>query len=636
MIYKENGLLLYVIDNNGNKREYIYENDILKRIEFPSGQYFDFEIKEAKIIKITDNMNREIKYEYDGYYLKSVEIPNKGIKTYNYNEQGLIESVIDANGIKYVINKYDEKNRVIYQKLSTEQEYIILFDDENKVNTLIMPKMNREVKYYYDEKNEPTKTVYQDGTYEETKYDIWENIVYERDRLGNETRYVYNKKSLKLEEHLPSGLSTYYEYDENDNLIKEWDNSGKEFKYIYDEKGNVIKSVGKIDEEKELVVLYEYDNYGRIIKEIDPEGREKVFEYNFQEGQFNKPTKYITNEENEYIYTYDKGGRCRSVENGYGIRAFEYDPMDIMTKEIDQLGNTTIYKYDQMFNLKKVVLPNNVEKGIGTSYEYDPFHKLLKTEDAEGNVYATPRDYEGNLLKEINPNSYDANANDGEGILYEYDNKIKTIYPDGAIERIKYDANGNIIKTIAPEQYDEKTDDGAGYTYEYDCMNRLVQVTDPRYNIIKRYVYDLKGNVIKEINADGYKTGSNDEERKGTLYKYNKLNWLIEKREPVIKTKYNLTTYEYDLSGNVINENRYIEYQTEESYNGEKHTISFTYDKDNRRIKVSDCTGAVQEYSYNIFNKVAKERRKINNTMWQEIIYNYDKSRRLIEVKRLL
>lgn len=36
----------------------------------------------------------------------------------------------------------------------------------------------------------------------------------------------------------------------------------------------------------------------------------------------------------------------------------------------------------------------------------------------------------------------------------EYDNKIKTIYLDGSIERIKYDANGNVIKRIAPEQYD--------------------------------------------------------------------------------------------------------------------------------------------------------------------------------------
>ena len=112
---------------------------------------------------------------------------------------------------------------------------------------------------------------------------------------------------------------------------------------------------------------------GRIIKEIDSEGREKVFEYNFQDGEFNKLTKYITNEENKYSYTYDKAERCTSVNNGDGARAFEYDQMDITIKEIYQLGNTTLYKYEQMFNLKKVILPNNIEKGIGTSYEYTPF-----------------------------------------------------------------------------------------------------------------------------------------------------------------------------------------------------------------------------------------------------------------------
>ncbi len=71
-----------------------------------------------------------------------------------------------------------------------------------------------------------------------------------------------------------------------------------------------------------------------------------------------------------------------------------------------------------MFNLRKIILPNNIEKGIGTRYEYDPFHKLLKKEDAEGKIYTTSRDYEGNLLKEINPNSYNKEFNDEEDISY--------------------------------------------------------------------------------------------------------------------------------------------------------------------------------------------------------------------------
>ncbi|MDR5588972.1 hypothetical protein, partial [Clostridium aquiflavi] len=33
--------------------------------------------------------------------------------------------------------------------------------------------------------------------------------------------------------------------------------------------------------------------------------------------------------------------------------------------------------------------------------------------------------------------------------------KIKTIYPDGGIERFYYDANGNVIRHISPEYYNK-------------------------------------------------------------------------------------------------------------------------------------------------------------------------------------
>ena len=49
----------------------------------------------------------------------SVEIPNEGIKSYSYNEKVLIESLTNAEWIIFVNNEYDEKNRVIYQKVET-------------------------------------------------------------------------------------------------------------------------------------------------------------------------------------------------------------------------------------------------------------------------------------------------------------------------------------------------------------------------------------------------------------------------------------------------------------------------------------------------------------------------------------
>ncbi|WP_270382183.1 RHS repeat domain-containing protein, partial [Megamonas funiformis] len=97
-----------------------------------------------------------------------------------------------------------------------------------------------------------------------------------------------------------------------------------------------------------------------------------------------------------------------------------------------------------------------------------------------------------------------------------------------------------------------------GYCYEYDVENRLTKITAPNGTVEKAYIYDKKGNILKEINANGYKMDSSDDKRPGILYKYNAIGWLIEKREPIEEDKYKLTEYRYDSEGNIIEERRHM------------------------------------------------------------------------------
>ena len=208
------------------------------------------------------------------------------------------------------------------------------------------------------------------------------------------------------------------------------------------------------------------------------------------------------------------------------------------------------------------------------------------------------------------------------------------VYPDGGTERIFYDANGNIIKKIQPEQYDRETDSGAGYCYDYDSENRLVQITDPEGTVTKRYVYDLHGNITKEINAAGYLSAETDGERTGTLYRYTATGWLTEKREPVMEEdgeiRYRLTAYRYDPAGNMTQEIRYLDFQKEEGAEGAVHILTFAYDRDNRRIRVSDNTGAEAAYAYNCRNQCISEKRKLGEDRVQTIRYAYDAAGRLV------
>ena len=204
------------------------------------------------------------------------------------------------------------------------------------------------------------------------------------------------------------------------------------------------------------------------------------------------------------------------------------------------------------------------------------------------------------------------------------------------MERIFYDANGNIVKKVQPTDYDPAADDGPGYAYEYDEVNRLVQITAPNGVVEKRYVYNLRGDIVKLIDAAGYLSGDRDETRIGTLYRYNSAGWLMEKREPVDKgsdgsIRYRLTEYRHDKAGNVIEERRYQDGQTVESAAGPVLSIFFAYDENSRLVQVSDSTGAAVEYGYNSINQRTKEKRRLSDGLYQIFLWKYDAAGRMVE-----
>ncbi len=636
--YNHEGQLMHITDRNGSSIWLRYAGKTLLEMAFPSGQSLKFRYTDDKVSEVEDTIGRKTCYRYEGDLLTEVEYPNHGTVHYTYTPEGYLEQVTDQNGHTYVHNYYDMDGRVTRQTLSNGQEYIILYDDALRINTFLTPSNGSRREYHYNKDELLIKTVFTDGSTEDLGYDQYRNKNYVKDRMGGELYSRFDIYGNLLEEKLPNGLITQFAYDDDNNLIRQWDNADRDQEMAYDSHGNQIQIRTLIEGDKWKTTRYTYDRSGRITAVEDAEGNRVQFTYKDNEGGMASVT---TAEGITIRFTYDAAGRCMSVTDGLGTTEYAYNQMDHITREVDPLGNTTKYFYDMLCNITKVVLPNQYDDktgdGAGTRYVYDAMDEVVQWTDPLGNVYATPRDLEENVIKEINPNCYDEKTGDGEGIRYEYDtedHRIRIHYPDGGTERIKYDANGNIVKKIQPEQYDEKTDDGAGYAYEYDCVNRLVQVTAPDGVVVRRYVYDAHGNITKAIDGEGYASADNDGERIGTLYQYNAAGWLTEKREPVKREEgrglYRLTRYRYDLVGNMTKEIRYRDFQTAESADGAMHVLSFAYDRDNRRIRVSDNTGASVQYQYNCKNQCVREERKLSDTQVQTVIYEYDRAGRLI------
>lgn len=638
--YGMNGQLLSITDRCGNEAIITYCGSTMQRLTLASGQYLNFEYEDGKLSVVQDTLGRKVTYHYDGELLTSVTYPNGGTVQYQYTKEGYICGIIDQNGQHYVQNSFDEKGRVVHQFLATGEEQIILYDDSRRQNTVLAPLSGNNLVYHYNKDNLVVKIEYFDGTSEEFLYDDCQNKIWEKARNGAVINRVFNKAGQIIEEHLPSGLVRHFEYDSRGNLIRESDTSGLDWQYIFDAHNNLVEQIGSIDGEAHIRKRFEYDTLGRMVAAIDGNGNRTRYCY---EGMSGKVASVDMPEGASFDYSYDAAGRCMSITGEMGVVQFGYTNLNLQSMRIDALGNTTKYFHDKLGNLTKIVLPNQyndqIGDGAGFQYSYDAMDNQVLSIDPVGNIVATPYNNQGKLSKQINPNTYDSHTGYGIGIEYVYDEegrRIKTLYPDSGIERIKYDSCGNIVKKISPSNYDKDSDDGPGFIYDYDCENRLVQITGPDGIVIKRYVYNLRGAVIKEIGAAGFLCADTDDQRIGTLYRYNAVGWLIEKREPVQADNsdvlYRLTRYSYDKNGNIITEQRYCDFQTLESASGVVHTITFDYDRQNRQIRVSDCTGAVVEYRYNSLNQRTQEKRKIDDGVSQIFNYKYDAAGRMVEV----
>ena len=407
-----------------------------------------------------------------------------------------------------------------------------------------------------------------------------------------------------------------------------------------------------------LTTAYAYDALDRPVKATDPQGKihETVYDANGQ----------TTQEKTSYPTATARAG-CAAPAGGYVVcteATHQYDAADRRINTTDILGNVTRYQYDAAGNLTQATNAN----GHATRYEYDAMNRRTAVIDANGHRTTTKYNLRGEAVSATNPN--------GETAKSEHDalgRTTKTTDPLGSETRYQYDANGSLtcrVDANAVAGLQPTNADGCTESRQYDELNRLTKAKDAQGNLTAT-TYDLLGN----------RTSITDAASHATAFNYDDLGRLVETVDPLVETPTDKTVkYQYDEAGNLTQETDRKGQVTRHSYdtlnrktrsdhladnsfetysydgfgdltqvqNGavaytytytSKHqlkskadsrlnkTLSWTYDAAGNPKTKTDYQGDTTTYQYDLTNRLAAE----TNPAYLQVSYHYDGAGRLID-----
>ena len=641
--YDANGRLIEMTDAMGGKTAYAYDavGNVTSVTDALGGSTTYRYDETGNMTSVTDANGNTTGYSYDALgRAVAVTDANGGVTRAEYDHNGNIVKAVDAEGnaTTYV---YDALDRLA--SYTNAEGYTFSFQYDNEGNTVSSTDGNgNTTRYTYDGLNRAVSSTNAEGNTAYNTYDADGRMVKSVNEEGAETAYAYDADGRLISMTDALGNVTSFEYDSRDRVIKVTDAKGNATTFTYDLAGNVksetnAKGVvtsyaydanGNLTSMTDAAgtVTYTYDALNRVTSVKDRRGNTQFFTYDATDrivqvkDRNGNATRYVYDGNGnivktidalgtESVFTYNKNDQLISTDlhrvdalNGvdsHEITLYEYDGRNLVTKEINALGDSTVYVYDGNGNLVSktdadgyvtrysytaldLVKKINYNGAKEVSYQYNKVGELVQMDDWTGtNTFEL--DLLGRLQKMTD--------HKGNTVSYTYDavgNQTGITYPDGSKTRSFYDAVYNLTSVI-------DADDGT-YAYVYDAANRPVKLTYPN-GWIEQYTYDAEGNLLKTVDTDPFQL-------------YNKTP----------KVKYE---YTYDAEGNVLTEFQRDSDATENL----KSRTAFTYDALNRltgstrRLEVYPYDTLAYAYTYDTLGNLLKQS---GPTKGEEDTYQYN------------
>lgn len=684
------GLSEYEVDLRGYVTFYQYDElgRVTKEVlpddddtPFQSSDYSTFESVQLQLP--TDNPYREYKYyddansiEYwnenrqkaknifDEYgklkettnYVNGDRYSTSEVKTtYNYNNFGHLESVVDPRGNSTDVEG-DYTTWYEYDALGRLSQ--IVFPTEKAGDKSVYASLD-----YNDANNMLTLTREDRTTKIEEKKD-WS------DQLIQAIQYCDFENSQQT-------LNWFFQYDTAGNKIEEQRPNGT-YSYKYDAFGRVentflpgVPIVGPGTINKDVlgipitgtpVITSKYDLAGNLTEQISANENYLGLTNSFTKNKYDRLGRLIEVETKDNQgnlsgvtkYFYDAAGnKVKMIDANNHTWEYTYSARNLLLSEKDPIGNVTQYRYDPMGNKIAVIDPRNPLDPNSVPkvwYSYDADNNLVLTDPRGDKTFTTWYLYDqtNRLYRTVLPDQ--TPPQNPFVVTPNYDNPYtETWYDQVGNKTIEQDANGVITTSeYYPRNWLKSISDSLGVKqkFEYDNIGNqtkiYLRIGDGTFNLTLKD-YDSLGRVRRvtypngdkeefEYDALGNKTLYHDGNQHETHYTYNALGWLTQVQDPLD----NITCYSYDPNGNqlatitangLFTINRYDEQnRLIEQIDSLSQSTIHTYDAAGNKKESIDRRNTRSIYEY-YDNNFLKQMNLIGNDgSTYSVSYEYDKA----------
>ncbi|MEI9851968.1 MAG: hypothetical protein WDN24_15300 [Sphingomonas sp.] len=605
-VYNAAGHVAYSIDAGGGVVGYSYDSlgQVTKKVEYAT-------------FRATSTLPAD--WEMDSWAAANPSGSDR-VTRYYYTARGEIRFTVDAAG--YITrNDYDEEGRLTATyRWDTP---VVALDwwttataDASTGGTWVGNT------FYYDAEGRLVHAVDGEGSYRDYGYDANGNLIWDV-RMGgdgSESRIlqVYDSAGRLSGRHEAWGTaeeaSTYYiydglgnltgvldpnlhwtwnGYDKGGQLVWQGDAIGGGKSFLYNAFGETVRST---DENGNHSYSY-YDKLGRVFASRDAE--DYVTETNYTAfGEIASVTRRASKANNTASIaappTYAASGADATT-------TFAYDRRGTLIATLDADGNGERYMLDAWG--QRIAVRNKL--GAVTRYVYDRRGLLVEERlpisasdssgaTVSGVVDSTQFDayYYGTFYTDLT-----AMLGDPAWLLWHWNNygRYDGRNPNAGFDTNFYLAANPDVATAGDNPLDHYRANGAAENRQPSAD--LLGGTIVQGNVVNRYEYDARGNLVHQIEAEGLA------EQRDTWFGYDKADRLTVRTDEMVTAGMTgavtgrTETYAYDKRGNLI-----------ETTDATGARTLLYYDDQDRKVAGIDATGAASTYGYDDVGNLVWER----------------------------